>query len=53
MAGERVADLYAGAGLFTVPLARPVGPDGRVVAVERSGSGLCRCGPQRRRPASG
>jgi tRNA/tmRNA/rRNA uracil-C5-methylase (TrmA/RlmC/RlmD family) len=35
--GERVADLYAGAGLFTVPLARAVGPSGSVVAVERSG----------------
>ncbi len=35
--GERVADLYAGAGLFTVPLARAVGPGGSVVAVERSG----------------
>ncbi len=34
--GERVADLYAGAGLFTVPLARAVGPQGSVVAVERS-----------------
>jgi tRNA/tmRNA/rRNA uracil-C5-methylase (TrmA/RlmC/RlmD family) len=37
MAGERVADLFAGAGLFTVPLAHQVGPRGRVVAVERSG----------------
>jgi tRNA/tmRNA/rRNA uracil-C5-methylase (TrmA/RlmC/RlmD family) len=35
-AGERVADLYAGAGLFTVPLARAVGRRGSVVAVERS-----------------
>ena len=35
--GERVADLYAGAGLFTVALARAVGPTGVVVAVERSG----------------
>jgi tRNA/tmRNA/rRNA uracil-C5-methylase (TrmA/RlmC/RlmD family) len=35
--GERVADLFAGAGLFTVPLAHAVGPAGRVVAVERSG----------------
>lgn len=32
--GAIVADLYAGAGLFTVPLARAVGPGGRVVAVE-------------------
>ncbi len=35
--GERAADLYAGAGLFTVALARAVGPTGSVVAVERSG----------------
>ena len=35
--GERVADLFSGAGLFTVPLARAVGPRGSVVAVERSG----------------
>ncbi len=35
--GERVADLFAGAGLFTVPLARAVGARGSVVAVERSG----------------
>jgi tRNA/tmRNA/rRNA uracil-C5-methylase (TrmA/RlmC/RlmD family) len=34
--GEQVADLYAGAGLFTVPLARAVGPSGSVVAVERN-----------------
>ena len=34
--GERVADLYAGAGLFTVPLARAVGRRGSVVSVERS-----------------
>ncbi len=34
--GERVADLYAGAGLFTVPLAHAVGAHGSVVAVERS-----------------
>jgi tRNA/tmRNA/rRNA uracil-C5-methylase (TrmA/RlmC/RlmD family) len=32
-----VADLYAGAGLFTVPLARAVGPTGSVVALERHG----------------
>ena len=35
--GERVADLYSGAGLFTVALARVVGHTGVVVAVERSG----------------
>ena len=35
--GERAADLYSGAGLFTVLLAEAVGEDGAVVAVERSG----------------
>jgi tRNA/tmRNA/rRNA uracil-C5-methylase (TrmA/RlmC/RlmD family) len=34
--GERAADLYAGAGLFTVALAHAVGSGGRVVAVERN-----------------
>jgi tRNA/tmRNA/rRNA uracil-C5-methylase (TrmA/RlmC/RlmD family) len=34
--GERVADLYAGAGLFSVGLALAVGPAGSVTAVERS-----------------
>ena len=34
--GDRMVDLYAGAGLFTVPLAHAVGPSGSVVAVERS-----------------
>lgn len=34
--GGTVLDLYSGAGLFTVPLAAAVGPDGRVVAVEGS-----------------
>jgi tRNA/tmRNA/rRNA uracil-C5-methylase (TrmA/RlmC/RlmD family) len=37
VAGERAADLYSGAGLFTVALAGAVGPTGSVVAVERSG----------------
>lgn len=32
--GGRVVDLYAGAGLLTLPLADVVGPEGRVVAVE-------------------
>lgn len=32
--GERVADLYAGAGLFTAPLAAAVGGSGRVLSVE-------------------
>ncbi len=35
--GERAADLYAGAGLFTVALAAAVGASGVVTAVERSG----------------
>jgi tRNA/tmRNA/rRNA uracil-C5-methylase (TrmA/RlmC/RlmD family) len=35
--GERAADLFAGAGLFTVLLADRVGPKGSVVAMERSG----------------
>jgi tRNA/tmRNA/rRNA uracil-C5-methylase (TrmA/RlmC/RlmD family) len=34
LAGARVLDLYAGAGLFTLPLADAVGEDGSVVAVE-------------------
>lgn len=37
VAGERAADLYSGAGLFTVALADAVGATGSVVAVERSG----------------
>ena len=32
--GERAVDLYAGVGLFAVPLARAVGPTGTVHAVE-------------------
>jgi tRNA/tmRNA/rRNA uracil-C5-methylase (TrmA/RlmC/RlmD family) len=32
--GERVADLYAGVGLFSVPLAAAVGNAGQVLAVE-------------------
>jgi tRNA/tmRNA/rRNA uracil-C5-methylase (TrmA/RlmC/RlmD family) len=35
--GASVADLYAGAGLFAVPLAEAVGPSGSVLAVERDG----------------
>ena len=34
VAGATVLDLYAGAGLFTSPLADAVGSDGRLVAVE-------------------
>jgi tRNA/tmRNA/rRNA uracil-C5-methylase (TrmA/RlmC/RlmD family) len=33
--GASVVDLYAGAGLFSVPLAEAVGPAGSVLAVER------------------
>lgn len=36
--GERLLDLYAGAGLFAVPLADAVGPGGRVLAVEADAS---------------
>jgi tRNA/tmRNA/rRNA uracil-C5-methylase (TrmA/RlmC/RlmD family) len=35
-AGYRVADLYAGAGLFSAPLAAAVGPSGSVLSVEGS-----------------
>jgi tRNA/tmRNA/rRNA uracil-C5-methylase (TrmA/RlmC/RlmD family) len=35
MPGDRVADLHAGVGLFTVHLAAAVGPGGSVIAVER------------------
>jgi tRNA/tmRNA/rRNA uracil-C5-methylase (TrmA/RlmC/RlmD family) len=34
LAGATVLDLYSGAGLFTLPLADAVGPQGHVVAVE-------------------
>jgi tRNA/tmRNA/rRNA uracil-C5-methylase (TrmA/RlmC/RlmD family) len=34
LAGATVLDLYSGAGLFTLPLADAVGPQGRVVAIE-------------------
>ena len=33
--GARIADLYAGAGLFAVALAEAAGPEGSVLAVER------------------
>ncbi len=34
--GQAVVDLFAGAGLFSVPLAEAVGDDGSVLAVERN-----------------
>ncbi len=34
--GDHVVDLFSGVGLFTVPLAKIVGPGGRVSAVESS-----------------
>jgi tRNA/tmRNA/rRNA uracil-C5-methylase (TrmA/RlmC/RlmD family) len=34
--GDHVVDLYSGVGLFTEPLAKKVGPVGKVVAVEAS-----------------
>lgn len=33
-AGEQIADLYAGAGLFSVPLSKAVGAQGRVFSIE-------------------
>ena len=36
--GGRVVDLFSGVGLFAVPLAKRVGSDGRVIAVESSPS---------------
>ena len=35
-AGEHVADLFSGVGLFAVPLGKAVGPGGKVTAVESS-----------------
>jgi tRNA/tmRNA/rRNA uracil-C5-methylase (TrmA/RlmC/RlmD family) len=35
-AGDHVVDLFSGVGLFAVPLAKQVGPSGRVSAVESS-----------------
>jgi tRNA/tmRNA/rRNA uracil-C5-methylase (TrmA/RlmC/RlmD family) len=35
-AGDHVVDLFSGVGLFSIPLARVVGPTGRVSAVESS-----------------
>jgi tRNA/tmRNA/rRNA uracil-C5-methylase (TrmA/RlmC/RlmD family) len=39
-AGERVLDLYAGAGALTAPLADAVGPTGTVVGIESSASAV-------------
>ena len=38
--GDRVADLGSGGGYFTLKLARAVGPDGRVYAVDTDGDML-------------
>ena len=38
-----VLDLYAGAGLFSVPLADAVGPTGSVLAVERTPAPVPTC----------
>ena len=38
--GERVVDLYAGAGAFTAVLADAVGPTGRVVGIESSAAAV-------------
>lgn len=35
-AGDHVVDLFSGVGLFSIPLAKRVGPGGKVVAVESS-----------------
>jgi tRNA/tmRNA/rRNA uracil-C5-methylase (TrmA/RlmC/RlmD family) len=35
-AGDHVVDLFSGVGLFAIPLAKAVGPAGRVTAVESS-----------------
>jgi tRNA/tmRNA/rRNA uracil-C5-methylase (TrmA/RlmC/RlmD family) len=37
-AGEEICDLYAGVGLFSLPIAEAVGPTGRVVIVESAPS---------------
>lgn len=37
IAGERVVDLYCGAGLFTALLARAIGPQGAIIGIERDG----------------
>ena len=38
--GDDVVDLFSGVGLFAVPLAKLVGPSGRVTAVESSAVGV-------------
>ena len=48
--GAAVVDLYAGAGLFSVPLAEAVGPAGSVLAVERDRRAAQDARAQRRGP---
>lgn len=43
-AGQRVVELYSGAGLFTVPLAEAVGEDGRVEAFEADAGAVAHAG---------
>jgi tRNA/tmRNA/rRNA uracil-C5-methylase (TrmA/RlmC/RlmD family) len=40
---EVAADFYAGAGLFAKPMARAVGPDGAVIAIESAPQGVSAC----------
>lgn len=41
--GDRAVDFYAGAGLFTKPMARAVGPEGAVIAVEAAPQSAASC----------
>jgi hypothetical protein len=41
--GEVAADFYAGAGLFAKPMARAVGSDGAVIAIESAPQGVSAC----------
>ncbi len=43
-AGRAVMELYSGAGLFSVPLARAVGESGRVVTLEGDEGAVCDAG---------
>ena len=47
--GARIVDLYAGAGLFSVPLAEAAGPTGSVLAIERDTRACADARAQRRR----